>query len=71
MVIKFCTSVPGGDPESRPCTIVGKRPNLDKVPFTDVAPFLGNRVSEEVRVILYLGYVMAFDIRTFCIRYTF
>ena len=53
MVIKFCTSVPEGDPENRPCTIVGKRPNLDKLPFTDVAPFLGNRVSEEVRKYMF------------------
>ncbi len=46
--IKFSTAVSPGDPESRPCTIVGKRPNLTKVPFTAIAPLLGNRVSEEV-----------------------
>ncbi len=66
MVIKFCTSVPGGDPESRPCTIVGKRPNLNKVPFTDVEPFFGNRVSDKVRIIII---VMASDIQSlFCIH---
>lgn len=46
--IKFSASVPAGDPESRPVTIVGKKPNLTKVPFADVAPFLGTRVTEEV-----------------------
>ena len=54
--IVFCSAVPSSDPSDRPVTILGKKANLKKVPFSDVAPYLAPRVSAEVRVnSSYLG----------------
>ena len=54
--IVFCIAVPSADPSDRPVTILGKKANLKKVPFSDVAPYLAPRVSAEVRVnSSYLG----------------
>ncbi len=33
---------------NRPCTILGKKANLESVGYEKVAPFLGNRVTKEV-----------------------
>lgn len=46
--VVFCKSVTPGDPNERPCTILGKPKNLQSVSFAGVAPFLTPRVTEEV-----------------------
>ena len=46
--VVFCKSVTPGDPNERPCTILGKPKNLESLPFSAVAPFLAPRVTEEV-----------------------
>lgn len=46
--VKFLVNVPSGDPMNRPCTILGKKANLESVGYEKVAPFLGNRVTKEV-----------------------
>ena len=46
--IRFYTTVPAGDPAERPCTIVGKKSNLSVVSFASVAPYLGNKITEDV-----------------------
>jgi probable aminopeptidase NPEPL1 len=45
--IVYCSSVSGSDPSDRPVTILGKKANLSKLQFRDVAPFLGSKVSAE------------------------
>ena len=47
--IEFKVNVAAGDPSTRPVTILGKKGNLESVPFVQVAPYLGDKVTEEVR----------------------
>ena len=47
--MQFLPSVPQGDPLERPCTLLGKKANLEAVPFSSVSGYLGSRVSSEVR----------------------
>lgn len=46
--IEFKVAVPPGDPSERPVTFLGKRVNLEAVPYDKVSPYLGDKVTEEV-----------------------
>lgn len=46
--VVFYATVPSSDPSDTPVTILGKKANLKKVPFSDVSPYLAPRVSPEV-----------------------
>ena len=46
--VEFLEEVPAGDPLQRPCTVLGKKTNLQGLPFSKVSPYLGDRVTEEV-----------------------
>lgn len=48
--VEFVEKVSAGDPSVRPCTILGKKGNLQPLPFAEVSPYLGNKVTEEVRI---------------------
>lgn len=48
-VILFTSSIPHSDPSDRPVTFIGKKTNISKVQYNDVSPFLGSKVSSEVR----------------------
>lgn len=46
--VVFVEKVSPGDPAVRPCTILGKKGNLQSLPFGEVSPYLGDKVTEEV-----------------------
>ena len=48
--VEFLEKVPSGDPSERPCTILGKKTNLQSVPFEKVSSYLGSKVTEEVYI---------------------
>ena len=50
--IVFSCKVSAADPSERPVTFLGKRANLQKVQYSDVAGYLEPKVSTEVRVYL-------------------
>ena len=50
--IVFSCKVSAADPSERPVTFLGKRANLLKVQYSDVAGYLERKVSTEVRVYL-------------------
>ena len=47
--VVFRRTVGPGDPDKRPCTIVGKLENLRRLPFDAISPYIAPRVDEEVR----------------------
>lgn len=51
--VEFLIEVPPGDPANRPCTILGKKKNLQCVLYSQVFPYLGDRVTEEVASLDY------------------
>jgi hypothetical protein len=48
--VEFVEKVSSGDPAVRPCTILGKKNNLQSLPFGEVSPYLGDKVTNEVGV---------------------
>lgn len=46
--VEFKVEVPSGDPSQRPCTILGKKTNLQAVSYDKVSPYFGDKVTEEV-----------------------
>ena len=58
-VVKFLEKVAAGSPHTRPCTVLGKRINLEKVNYDTVAPYFGDKVNKEVKnVVLCEQYRM-------------
>lgn len=52
VTVDFLEQVAAGDPLQRPCTILGKKGNVQSLSFDKVSPYLGDKVTEEVAVYL-------------------
>lgn len=50
VTVDFLEQVAAGDPLQRPCTILGKKGNVQSLSFDKVSPYLGDKVTEEVAV---------------------
>ena len=47
--VEFLEQVCAGDPSQRPCIILGKKTNLQSLPYSSVLEYLGDKVTEEVK----------------------
>ena len=61
VTIKYLGEVPAGDPQSRPCRIIGKLANLRQVSFSQVSGYLAPRVDETVKAKLSYVYKLLFS----------
>lgn len=48
--LEFVAQVGASDPSQRPCTILGKKGNVQPLPFAKVSPYLGDKVTKEVAI---------------------
>ena len=56
-IVQFLEEVPPGDPEKRPCTVLGKKKNLKIVDYVTVSPYFGDKVTKEVIQLLFITVI--------------